>query len=146
MGSKGLTARLGLVTALLLPHAANAGDMRASLTMSAYVSVAGSIDVKASTAQSSAHTQTASAVAGEKVLANKSASENLSNCTAVTLICTGPSSMRIAVHTDGDEAANSDAAGTDACASPARVANGSLLLCNNTGSQAPNILGVTIDY
>ena len=45
MGSKGLTARLGLVTALLLPHAANAGDMRASLTMSAYVSVAGSIDV-----------------------------------------------------------------------------------------------------
>ncbi len=124
-----------------------ATDVRGIMTVSAYVSVAGSIEVKTASA-ASPESATGSAqqtrhVGGEKMVAQKPPGETLSNCTAVTLVCTGPSSMRIKLRTDGDEAARSEEA-PDVCASRAR--DNSVMICNSSGANAPNVLGVVIDY
>lgn len=149
MGSKGRAALavFGAVT-IALSGDARAADVRATLAVSAYVAVAGSIDVRTATAASSETSSSTPAqqtrhVAGDKVVAQKPTGESLPNCTAVTLTCTGPSAMRIQLRTDSDEIAQNEAS-SDICA--ARVRDNNVLLCNSSGASAPNVLGVVIDY
>jgi len=136
-----------LVSAVVLPlHAARAAEIRSTLSFSAYVVASGSIDVKTSSPASAGNSSQTRHVAGETVVTPPAAGEPVSNCTSVTLVCTGPTSMRIAVRTDAEDDANSAPSGEDACASPLRASGNGLLLCSAAGASAPNILGVVIDY
>ncbi len=104
---------------------AHAGEVRAAMSISAYVSVTGSIDVRAS-AQEPAHTASAANVA------------KIGSCASVAMVCKGPRSMRVTIRTDDNASAHD---GSDLCASSAN----SMSVCTSNQTNA-SLLGVTVEY
>lgn len=134
-----------------------AGESRASLSMSTYVAVAGSINATtafASSTSQSGESANHGAASPASSPAAAPAGVKLGACAAVSLSCKGPRSMRITIHADGERLKtenadstvdwSSEANGTDLCA--ARDAHASTLSMCSSDQSTNNTLGVTVDY
>lgn len=119
---------------------AYAGESRSALTVTAYVAVTGSINAKASVAETPRKSSKSSSTADAQFGA----------CASVALLCAGPKSTRVTLHTEGetliaaDDDASNDIDGTDLCASPVSASRG-IAMCSSASSDL-SLLGITVDY
>ncbi len=124
----GASALAALAILRVLLNNAHAAEVRGAMTVSANVSVTGSVDVKTTRSES----------------ARAATPEKIGTCASVALVCKGPTSMRVTIHTDENATMAGD--DFDLCAASASDSqHSSLSVCTSQAANA-STLGVTVDY